>query len=123
NKVKLAEARVAAKDADALRRKGIDPIDERRRERAEAIAKARAAQPLRFREAVEAYLKDHAPHWKHKYARAVWLNPLVKFAFPVIGGLELDRIELSHVVAVMDAAEEADAAETARRVRARIERV
>ena len=123
SKVTLAEARVAAKDADALRRKGLDPIDERRRERAEAVAKARAAQPLRFREAVEAYLKDHAPHWKHKYARAVWLNPLVKFAFPVIGGLELDRIELPHVLAVMDAAEQAGAAETAQRIRARIERV
>jgi integrase len=123
DRVKLAEARAAASEADALRRKGVDPIDERRRKRAEALAQALAGQPLRFREAAEAYLKDHAPHWKHKYASAVWLNPLVKFAFPLIGGLELDRIELSHVIAVMEAAEEADAAETARRVRARIERV
>jgi hypothetical protein len=43
SKVTLAEARAAAKDADALRRKGVDPIDERRRGRADAVAKARGA--------------------------------------------------------------------------------
>lgn len=123
SKVTLAEARAAAKDADALRRKGLDPIEERRRERADAVAKARAVQPLRFREAAEAYLKDHAPHWKHKYARAVWLNPLKAYAFPIIGHLNLDQIELSDVLAVMDAAEQAGAAETARRLQARIEGV
>jgi integrase len=37
--------------------------------------------------------------------------------------LNLDQIDLSHVLAVMDAAEQAGAAETARRLRARVERV
>jgi integrase len=71
----------------------------------------------------EAYLQAHAPSWKLRYARATWLNPIKAYAYPIIGDLALEAIELSHVVAVMDAAEEAGAKETARRVRARIERV
>ena len=53
----------------------------------------------------------------------MWFNPIRDYAFPVIGDLPLDLIEIEHVVAVMRAAREAGAPETARRVRARIERV
>ena len=122
-RVTLAEAREAVKDQDALRRKGVDPIEQRRRERAANVAKSRAEQPIAFREAAEAYLRAHGPSWKHRYARATWLNPIKAYAYPIIGDLALEAIELSHVVAVMEAAEEAGAKETARRVRARIERV
>jgi integrase len=41
----------------------------------------------------------------------------------VIGGFELDRIELSHILTIMQRAEEAGVSETGRLVRARIERV
>ncbi len=121
--VSLADARKRVTALAALRDKGVDPIVERRRERAENLAKSRAAQPIAFRQMAEAYLEAHAASWRHRYARQVWLNPLVAYAFPVIGDLPLDQIELSHVLAVMDAAEQAGAQETARRVRGRIERV
>jgi hypothetical protein len=55
--VTLAEAREAVKDQDSLRRKGVDPIEQRRRERAANVAKSRAEQPIAFREAAEAYLR------------------------------------------------------------------
>jgi hypothetical protein len=80
-RVTLAEAREAVKDQDALRRKGVDPIEQRRRERAANGAKSRAEQPIAFREAAEAYLQAHAPSWKHRYARATWLNPIKAYAY------------------------------------------
>ena len=123
NGITLGEAREAAKAADALRCKGIDPIDARRRERMENIARSRAPRALTFEQMAADYLKAHGGGWKHKYARPVWLNPLVKFAFPVIGKLGLDQIEIAHILAVVDAAEQAGVKETGRRVRARIEQV
>jgi hypothetical protein len=60
---------------------------------------------------------------EHRYAKAGWWNPLAKFAFPIIGGLSLDEIEISHITAIMLRAEKAGAPDTARRVRSRIELV
>ena len=106
-----------------MRRKGFDPIDERRRERAENLARSRATPPTTFKQMTAEYLRAHGDGWKHKYARAVWLNPLIKYAFPIIGDLPLDQIELSHVLAVMDAAEQAGFQMTARRIKENIARV
>src|SRR5271170_3497044 len=71
----------------------------------------------------ESYLQAHGASWKHRYAKGGWWNPLAKFAFPIIGGLSLDEIEISHITAIMLRAERAGAADTARRVRSRIELV
>ena len=60
---------------------------------------------------------------EHRYAKAGWWNPVAKFAFPIIGGLSLDDIEISHITAIMLRAEKAGAPDTARRVRSRIEQV
>jgi integrase len=53
----------------------------------------------------------------------VWLNPIKKFAYPVIGDMPLDTIEVDHVRAVIRAAVKAGAPETGRRVRQRIEAI
>jgi len=121
--VSLAEARDAAKEAAGLVRKGLDPIDERRRERAENIAKSHARPAAAFDEMAADYLKAHGAEWKHKYARSMWWSALVKYAMPVIGDLGLDEIELSHITAIMQRAKDAGAPEQARRVRASIEAV
>lgn len=117
--ISLADAREAAIDAVKLARKGTDPIEARRRERAANLAAERAKQPTDFRQATEAYLKAHAPSWKHRYARAVWLNPIIKYAYPVIGARPLDEIGVEHIAAIMSKAP----GETGRRVRSRIEAV
>jgi hypothetical protein len=49
------------------------------------------------------------------------VDPLAKFAFPIIGGLSLDEIEIFHITAIMLRAEKAGVLDTARRVRSRIE--
>ena len=121
DKVGLADACKAAKAWAVLRDEGHDPIETRRRERADNLAKSRAQQPITFKQMAETYLQAHGASWKHRYAKAGWWNPLAKFAFPIIGGLSLDEIEISHITAIMFRAERAGAPDTARRVRSRIE--
>jgi integrase len=123
DKVSLANACKAAKGWAVLRDEGHDPIETRRRERADNLAKSRAQQPITFKQMAETYLQAHGASWKHRYAKAGWWNPLAQFAFPIIGGLNLDEIEISHVTAIMVRAERAGAPDTARRVRSRIELV
>ena len=86
DKVSLADACKAAKAWAVLRDEGHDPIETRRRERADNLAKSRAQQPITFKQMAETYLQAHGPSWKHRYAKAGWWNPLAKFAFPIIGG-------------------------------------
>jgi hypothetical protein len=105
DRVKLAEAREAAKNQDALRRKGIDPVDEKRRVRTELIEKQRASGAasgaVTFEEMTDRFLKAHAGEWKHEYARMTWLNPLKTYGFPVIGRLKVDQIKIEHVLQVI----------------------
>ena len=121
--VTIREARNAAAAAKALKDQGIDPIEARRREREDNIAKSRTKPKLAFGEAADLFLEAHGGEWRHKYARSIWLNPLKAYAFPIIGHLGLDQIEVEHVVEVMKRAEDAGATEQARRLRQRIEQV
>jgi integrase len=123
DKVSLADTCKAAKAWAVLRDEGHDPIETRCRERADNLAKSRAQQPITFKQMAETYLQAHGASWKHRYAKAGWWNPLAKFAFPIIGGLSLDEIEISHITAIMLRAERAGAPDTARWVRSRIELV
>lgn len=123
HEITLAEAREAAAKHKAACKRGEDPIEERLRERAANLAKSRAAKPVVFRQMVEAYLAKHAPGWKHRYARQSWVNPLVNYAYPVIGHLGLDQIEIAHIVEIMERAEKAGAPDLARRIRLRVEQV
>jgi hypothetical protein len=119
----LAEARKSVRDLAAQRDKGCDPIEARRKDKAANLAASRAASPVTFRQAADAYLKDFAPTWKHRRAVQDWLNPLARYAFPVIGDLPLNEIQVEHVRAVLRAAIKAGAPENGRRVRQRIEAV
>ena len=121
--ISVAEAREAAAEHKAACKRGVDPIEERRRERAANLAKSRAAKPVVFKQMVEAYLAKHAPGWKHRYARQSWVNPLVNYGYPVVGHLGLDEIQISHIVEIMERAEKAGAPDLARRIRLRVEQV
>jgi integrase len=123
NKVKLAEAIGLAQDADALRRRNVDPIDERGRLRAEAIAKARAAKPVTLREATEMFVAERGGSWKHKYARQCWIAPLEIYVFSKFGRLSVDAIAIADVAAAVRAAEAAGVPKTGARIKARIKTV
>ena len=104
NEIGLADAREAAIEAVKLARKGIDPIEQRKREKVANLAAERAKQPITFRQAAEAYCELHAPSWKHRYAVGVWLNPIKKYAYPIIGDFPLNDIEPRHIIAIRSAA-------------------
>jgi integrase len=121
--VSLSEARADASEQAALRRRNIDPVEQRRRERAEEAAKVRAAKPVTFREMTERFVADNAGSWRHKYARTCWLSPVIKYAYPTIGHLGVDDIEIGHVTAAIKATAAAGVPKTGARVRAKIEQV
>jgi integrase len=126
SRITLEDASAAAKEAVRLAHKGVDPIAERERQKEEA--RAQRARLVTFAQETEAYLR--AQKWKHRYAIASWRGPVARYAFPVIGHLRVDNddIRSEHVAAIMAAAMAAarppdDNAETAKRVRSRIDAV
>jgi hypothetical protein len=67
----LAQARRRVLELSTQRNAGADPIDARKRERAETLARERAgARQVTFARAAELFLKAHGPSWKGRYARA-----------------------------------------------------
>jgi integrase len=121
--VTLIEARRKLTEFDAQRAAGDDPIELRRATRAERRAAKRTADRWDFRKAAENYLKAHGGSWKHPRARQVWLSPIEKYAYPVIGDMPLDLIGVAHVDAVMTAAVNGGAPAVAPRIRLRIEQI
>jgi integrase len=116
----LAEARDKVGELKPLVKKGIDPIEARKREREANLAEERKQAPVNFRQATEAYFKDHAPSWRHRNSASLWLNPIVKYAYPVIGDMALDLIAGEHVVAILRAANANKAPTAGRKVQTRI---
>ena len=113
----LDEVFEAARDALKLVSKGIDPIAARKREKATNLA------AVNFRQATEAYYEDLAPTLKHKYGGPCWINPVRKWAYPVLGETLLDDITPKLVAAVVRAAAAKGNLETGRRVQQRIRAV
>jgi integrase len=125
--VPLARARIKADEARARLKQGVDPLSVRAATRTATAHAARAARASAdrwdFARATENYLAAHASSWKHARARSLWVNPLIKFAYPVIGAMPLDGIEVSHVDAVMTACVNGGAPSAAPRIRLRIRQV
>ena len=96
----MADASNAPKAAVALARKGIDPIEARDREKAANLAVKKA---VIFRQAAEAYYAELAPTLRHKYGGPCWINPVRKWAHPVLGKMALNDIVVEHVAAVVSA--------------------
>lgn len=123
-RLKLAEATRAAKKADFLRDDGIDPISERKRTRAENLAKDHPQGPTaNFKRMAEQFLQVHGAEWRHKYARQAWLGLMQIYVYPVIGDLRLEQIRISHITEIMTRAREAKFPKTAHRARMRVEQV
>lgn len=97
--------------------KKIDPIAERRT--ADEIARTAKAKAVPFRERAEQYI---TAEWRNPKHRAQWGATLQTYAYPVIGELPASSIAVSHVVEVLRPIW-VEKAETARRVRGRIEAV
>ncbi len=136
-RVSLKAARAKAKAKRTLLDAEIDPIAAKRAEKAEeraARATSKATAVMTFEAAAKAYFNEHAGKWSSAQHRNQFLTSLKAHAFPLIGALPVEAIGLPEVLAVLEQRVEAarglDAgrfwdvrAETASRVRARLEQV
>ncbi len=118
----VAEARRKALIERERIQAGLDPVDERRRARAEL--RAARLSGITFREAALDFISSNKAGWSSPKHAGQWLATLEKYAFPLIGGIRVADIATAHVLDVLKAGDLWSAkTETASRVRQRIEKV
>ena len=110
--VSLAEARLKAADARAKVSDGIDPIANRTKPERQRIT---------FKGAVDRHLKTNNPTWSNPKHRQQWHNTLHTYAAPLMH-MPVDEITTAHVADCLMPIW-LEKAETASRVRGRIEKV
>jgi len=119
NNVTLAEARVRARQANQLLLDAKDPIEVRRGAR--DARRAQTNERMLFGDALKRFLDLHEPTWKNEKRRWQWSHSLKQYA----GGLStrpvaaIDGALITETLAPIWTTK----AETARRVKQRIERV
>lgn len=118
--VSLEKAREKAAEYKELTSKGIDPRDDRRKEK--AARKAAALTKLTFAEAAKACHRAKSKGFKNAKHAKQWIDTLTEYAFPVIGDFYPEDIQTSHVMKVLGPiwTEKTD---TASKLRGRIENV
>ena len=115
---KLADARALSAELRLMVLNGLDPKDERDKERALAIS--RRATQITFDEAVGKCLETKSLEWKNiKYGQQ-WHNTLATYASPLLGKIPVDQITTELVHRVLEPIW-IKKTETATRVRQRIE--
>jgi CheY-like chemotaxis protein len=94
--VSLAEARKFRDKALALVRGGLDPIEERERQKAGASA----ATPS-FNNCAGLYIAAHEPSWRNAKHKQQWANTLRDYASPVFGSMPVEEITTERVLEVL----------------------
>lgn len=118
--VSLKEARRLAETYRAMVRAGLDPLDERERERREAFAQTAKAHT--FKECAEKLMKAKGPEWENLKHANQWRATLETYAYPVLGKLDIQAVDVGLVLEVLEPIWN-EKPETARRVRGRLEAV
>jgi len=124
NKVSLAEAREAARDARSQLAQGGDPlqVQRERKRNAKAALKANTASRRTFDECVDSYIAKHRSAWRNAKHRQQWKNALHSHISPYIGEMSVCAIGTTHILQALTPLW-ATRTETASRLRGRIERV
>lgn len=122
--ISLADARDGAAALRLKVKAGIDPLQERRREAAEALAAAQAAQiaGITFKDVAEAYIAANEASWRNDKHRQQWRNTLATYVYPVIGDLPVAVVDTAHVLKILEPIWK-EKTETASRVRGRMETI
>lgn len=115
-KVGLADARKLAERASSTLALGLDPLDQRRELR------LKGSNAPTFSACAEQYIASHRPAWKNLKHGQQWENTLKTYAYPVIGDLTTDRITTDQILEILEPIW-LEKAETATRVRGRIESI
>lgn len=120
NTVTLAEARDAALNARRALHSGIDPINARREETAQArLGEARA---MTFKQCAEAYIAGHRNSWRNPVHARQWPNSLRDYVYPIIGALPVSEVDTGLIMKILESIWQ-EKPETASRVRMRLETV
>jgi integrase len=117
--IRLAEARERARAARKLLLDGVDPIDAREAQR--AAQRVSSATTITFEDAAERYIEAHSAGWGPKQ-EPEWRSTLTRFAYPVIGSLQVSAINVALVTRTLEPIWNVKP-ETASRVRQRIEAI
>jgi len=116
----LADARERAAAERKNRLDGIDPLGARVAKRqARRLATASA---VTFKACAGKYIVAHRAGWRNAKHAAQWESTLTAYAYPVIGALAVAAIDTGHVTRILEPIWK-EKAETAGRVRGRIEAV
>jgi integrase len=118
--VSLADARSKATEYRQMLRDGLDPLQERRQKRQEA--RLAASRSIKFKDCCAAYIEAHAPAWRNAKHKTQWETTRSTYAYPVMGHLTVSDVGTDHMLRVLEPIWNTKR-ETARRLRARIERV
>ncbi len=104
-------------------RDGVDPVAEREAVRQARKAKtAEAGGPKTFRDAAEACIENKKSSWSNEKHTMQWSSTLQRFAYPVIGNLNVSAVDRAQVIKVLTPIW-LEKKETANRLRGRIEDV
>ncbi|MGR1580098.1 tyrosine-type recombinase/integrase [Thalassobius sp. S69A] len=102
---------------------GFDPVEERRALREQSKPPAEETAAKTFKQCVLEFCQDKIMHQKNAHrARQQFENSLEAYAFPTMGDLPVDKIELDHILQVLRPIWK-EKPDTASRVRSRVERV
>ncbi len=94
--VSLKKARKKAEKCRELLADGIDPIEHRKVEKQrEEVEKAKKKT---FAECAELYIASHESSWKNEKHKKQWSSTLEKYAFPVIGDMDVAEISSRDVL-------------------------
>ena len=116
----LAEARQRAQAARHLCLDGIDPLDQKNGKKARDALDA--AKAVTFKACAAKYVASNKAGWRNAKHAAQWDATLATYVYPVIGHLPVGAIDTGHVTKILEPIW-ASKAETASRVRGRIESV
>lgn len=116
----LADARERAAAERKNRLDGIDPLGARIAKR--QARRLAAASAITFKACAGKYIVAHRAGWRNAKHAAQWESTLATYAYPVIGALPVAAIDTGHVTRILEPIWN-EKAETAGRVRGRIEAV
>lgn len=114
--ISLAEARVLRDKASKLVKNGIDPIQKRNAESAANQAKKT------FSELAAEFIEMRKSDWRNEKHAQQWASTLDAYAYPYIGDLTVENITTAKIRAMLEPIW-LSKAETATRVRSRVENV
>lgn len=120
----LAQARLARDELRLRVKAGVDPLNERKQKAADELAAAEISQlaSVTFKDVAKAYIAANESSWRNSKHRQQWTNTLTTYVYPVIGDLPVSDVDTALVLRILEPIW-AVKAETAKRVRGRIEAI